>query len=146
MEGQKNTRVEVDEAGHPVTRVDLQLEREKIQLERERMALEREKLEAERERWKLEEGWRTASERGIKVRLVTTVLAGTCCLLLGCLLGGVWLVSQQDRLEEERDTRRRRKLVQALTSETNIASRAEALLQTLQDDGGGQSGILLILN
>ena len=33
--------VGVDETGEPVTRVDLQLEREKIQLECERLALER---------------------------------------------------------------------------------------------------------
>ena len=143
------TVVEVDETGDPVTRVDLQLEREKIQLERERMALEREKLASERERWKLEEGWRVASERVVRVRLITVFLVGTCCLLFGCLLGGIWLVTQQERLDEERAqaaANRRRQLVQALTTETNLTGRAEVLLQSLQGSGDGVGGILLLLD
>jgi hypothetical protein len=140
--------VEVDETGEPITRVDLQLEREKIQLERERMALEREKLVTERERWKLEEGWRQASERVVKIRMGTVFLIGACCILLGCLMGGVWLVSQQDHLRDKRDAaaaKRRQELVRALRADTNSASRAEMLLQTLQGrDGSG--GILLFLD
>jgi hypothetical protein len=140
--------VEVDETGEPVTRVDLQLEREKIQLERERLALEREKLVTERERWKQEEGWRQASERVVKIRMGTVFLIGTCCLLFGCLMGGIWLVSQQDRLREKREAaaaQRRQELLRALTADTNSASRAEALLQTLQGRGGS-GGILLFLD
>lgn len=141
--------VELDEAGHPVTRTDLQIEREKIQLERERMALEREKLAAERERWKAAESWRSASERTIKVGLGTTFLASTCFLLLGCLLGGIWMVAQQDRVEETRRdaaAQRRQDLVQALSGETNLASRAGTLLQTIQGVSSGSGGILLILD
>ncbi len=140
---------EVDEAGNPVTRMDLQIEREKIQLERERMALEREKLIAERERWKAEEGWRVASERAVKVRLGTVFLASACCLLLGCLLGGFWMVSQQEQRDEERQqaaVQRRQELVHALAGETNLAGRAGVLLQTMQEAGSGQGGILLILD
>jgi hypothetical protein len=140
--------VEADETGEPVTRVDLELEREKIQLERERLALEREKLVTERERWKLEEGWRQASERVIRIRMSTVFLIGTCCLLFGCLLGGIWLVLQQDRLREKREAvsaQRRQELVRALRADTNSASRAEALLQTLQGRGAS-GGILLFLD
>jgi len=147
--GDQETIVELDESGHPVTRADLQIEREKIQLERERMALEREKLAAERERWKAEEGWRSVSERTVKVSLGTTFLVSACFLLLGCLLGGIWMVAQQDRLEEARReaaAQRRQDLVQALAGETNLTGRAGTLLQTFQDAGGGPGGILLILD
>jgi hypothetical protein len=140
--------VDVDETGEPVTRVDLQLEREKIQLERERLTLEREKLATERERWKQEAGWRQASERVFKIRMSTMFLIGTCCLLFGCLMGGIWLVSQQDRLREKREaatTKQRQELVRALSTGTNSVSRAEALLQTLQGRGGS-GGILLFLD
>ena len=147
--GDQETIVELDESVHPVTRADLQIEREKIQLERERMALEREKLAAERERWKAEEGWRSASERTVKVSLGTTFLVSTCFLLLGCLLGGIWMVAQQDRLEEARRdaaAQRRKDLVQALAGDSNLTGRAGTLLQTIQGTGGGAGGILLILD
>ncbi|MBM4162998.1 MAG: hypothetical protein FJ222_00910 [Lentisphaerae bacterium] len=140
--------IEVDETGEPITRVDLQLEREKIQLERERMALEREKLVTERERWKLEDGWRQASERVVKIRMGTVFLIGACCILLGYVMGGIWLASQQEHLREKREAvaaHRRQELVRALRADTNSASRAETLLQTLQGrDGSG--GILLFLD
>jgi hypothetical protein len=139
--------VDVDETGAPVTRVELQLEQEKIQLERERLALEREKLAAERERWKLEAGWRHASERVVKIRMGTVFLIGTCCILLGYVMGGIWLASQQEHLREKREAvaaYRRQELVRALRAGTNSADRTESLLRTLQGQGG--SGILLFLD
>ncbi len=140
---------EVDEAGHPVTRMDLQIEREKIQLERERMALEREKLIAERERWKAEEGWRVGRERAGKVRGGRVCLRGARGGLLPAILGGLWMVSQQEQRDEERQqaaVQRRQELVHALAGKTNLAGRAGVLLQTMQEAGSGQGGILLILD
>ena len=147
--GDHEKNIENDETGHPVTRADLQIAREKIAIERERMALEREKLAAERERWKAEERWHMASASTVKINLGTVFLISACCLLFGCLLGGIWMVAKQDRLEAVRQqaaAQRRQELVEALTGETNLTSRASTLLQTIGGTRGGAGGILLILD
>lgn len=147
--GDHEKDIERDEAGHAVTRADLQIAREKIEIERERMALEREKLAAERERWKTEEKWHDASVSTVKINLGTAFLISACCFLLGCLLGGIWMVAKQDRLEVARQAiaaQRRQELVETLAGETNLTGRAGTLLQTLGGTPGGTGGILLILD
>ncbi|NLL84679.1 MAG: hypothetical protein GX230_10640 [Lentisphaerae bacterium] len=148
MEG--SNKIVIDSSDQPLSHAEMEIEREKIELERERMLLERERLAAERERWRVEASWRRASERTVRIRLGTTFLACACCLLLGCLLGGLWMATQHSKSEAARRSevaRQRQELVQAFSGKTNFTEQAGALFQKIGDaSGSGSGGILLILD